>query len=71
MRYDRVELREYLASGSSVAAVFFGEGIARATSRPFRSEIMRLYTFDPASGKIVRVRNYYDTDAYVAAVRGR
>ncbi|MFL5617567.1 MAG: nuclear transport factor 2 family protein [Gemmatimonadaceae bacterium] len=70
MRYDRVELREYLASANSVAAVFVGEGIARATGRPFRSEILRLYTFDERSGKILRVRNYYDSAAYVAAVRG-
>lgn len=33
-----------------------------------RSEIVRLYTF--RNGKIVRVRNYYDTDSYVRAVRG-
>jgi uncharacterized protein len=71
MRYDRVELREYLASANAVGAVFFGEGIARETGRPFRSDILRLYTFDERTGKIVRVRNYYDTDSYVAAVRGR
>jgi ketosteroid isomerase-like protein len=70
MRYDRVELREYLASANSVAAIFIGEGVARATGRPFRSEILRLYTFDEHTGKIVRVRNFYDTFAYVAAVRG-
>lgn len=69
MRYDRVELREYLVSANSVGAVFIGEGIARSTGRPFRSEILRLYTFDSATGKIIRVRNFYDTDAYVAAVR--
>jgi uncharacterized protein len=70
MRYDRVELREYLVSANSVAAVFLGEGVARATGRPFLSEILRLYTFDPGTGRIVRVRNFYDTAAYVAAVRG-
>jgi uncharacterized protein len=69
MRYDRVELQEYLVSANSVAAVFFGEGIARATGRPFRSEILRLYTFDSAGKKIIRVRNFYDTEAYIAAVR--
>jgi ketosteroid isomerase-like protein len=70
MRYDRVELREYMVSANEVGAVFFGEGMARATGRPFRSEILRLYTFDPAGGRIVRVRNFYDTHAYVAAVLG-
>lgn len=68
MRYDKVELREYLVSGNQVAAIFLGEGIARATSIPFRSEIVRIYTFE--AGKVVRVRNYYDTDAYVRAVLG-
>lgn len=71
MQYDRVELQQYLVSANSVAAVFLGEGIARATGRPFRSEILRLYTFDSAGAKIIRVRNFYDTGAYVAAVRGR
>ncbi|MDP9202239.1 MAG: hypothetical protein M3P26_09980 [Gemmatimonadota bacterium] len=71
MRYDRVELREYLASANNVAAIFIGEGVARATGHAFHSEILRLYSFDPVSGKIVRVRNYYDTSAYVSAVRGR
>ena len=70
MRYDRVELQEYLVSANSVAAVFLGEGVARATGRPFHSEILRLYTFDSAGEKIVRVRNFYDTGAYVSAVQG-
>jgi ketosteroid isomerase-like protein len=69
MRYDKVELKEYLVSANSVAAVFYGEGIARATGRPFRGEILRLYTFDAAGEKIIRVRNFYDTGVYVAAVR--
>jgi ketosteroid isomerase-like protein len=68
MRYDRVELRRYLVSGDDVAAIFLGAGVAKATGRPFESEIVRLYTF--REGKVVRVRNFYDTAAYVAAVRG-
>jgi ketosteroid isomerase-like protein len=69
MRYDRVELRRYIVSGDDVAAVFFGAGVARTTGRPFESEIVRLYTF--RDGRVVSVRNYYDTAAYVAAVRGQ
>lgn len=68
MRYDKVEIREYLVSGNQVAAIFFGEGVARGTGAAFSSEIVRLYTFQ--DGKVVRVRNYYDTDSYVRAVRG-
>ena len=65
-----IELQEELVSANSVAAAFLGEGIARVTRRPFRSEILRLYTFDSAGKKIVRVRNFYDTGAYLSAVRG-
>ena len=68
MRYDKVELREYLVSGNEVGVIFLGEGVARATGKPFRSEIVRLYTFE--DGKVVRVRNFYDTASYVRAVRG-
>ncbi|GAC1656205.1 MAG: hypothetical protein NVS4B3_21720 [Gemmatimonadaceae bacterium] len=68
MQYDRVELREYLVSGDQVGMIFLGEGVARATGKPFRSEIVRLYTFE--AGKVVRVRNFYDTESYVRAVRG-
>lgn len=68
MRYDKVELREYLVSGKHVVAIFLGEGVARATGKPFRSDIVRVYTFD--GGKVVQVRNYYDTGAYIRAVRG-
>lgn len=70
MRYDRVELLEYLVSANTVAAIFVGEGVARATGRHFHSEILRLYTFDTTGSRIVRVRNYYDTAAYVRAVMG-
>lgn len=69
MRYDTAAVREYLVSGDQVAAIFLGTGVARATGRRFRSDIVRLYTF--RDGKIVRVRNYYDTDSYVRAVQDR
>ena len=68
LRYDTIDLREYLVSGNQVAAIFLGEGIARATGKPFRSEIVRLYTFH--NEKVVRVRNYFDTGSYIRAVRG-
>src|SRR5688572_8247161 len=68
MKYDKVQLQRYIVSGDDVAAIFVGEGVARATGKPFRSEIVRLYTF--TNGKVVRVRNYYDTAAYVRAVQG-
>lgn len=66
MRYDKVEIREYIIDGDEIAAIFWGEGIALSTGKPFHSEILRLYTFK--DGKIVKVRNFYDTDSYVAAL---
>lgn len=66
MRYDKVEIKEYIVDGNQVAAIFWGEGIAISTGKPFKSEILRLYTFK--DGKIIRVRNFYDTSSYVSAV---
>lgn len=68
MRYSKVEIQQYLVSGNDVVVVFLGEGVARATGKPFRSEIVRVYSF--SRGQVVRVRNFYDTHAYVRAVRG-
>ncbi len=65
MRYDRTVVQKYFVDGDDVAAIFVGSGVARLTSRPFESEILRLYTLE--KGKIIRVRNYYDTAAYVRA----
>ena len=66
MQYDKVEIKEYIVDGDEVAAIFWGEGIALSTGKPFHSEILRLYTFK--DDKIIRVRNFYDTAAYVFAV---
>lgn len=66
MRYDKVEIKEYIIDGDEIAAIFWGEGIALSTGKPFHSEILRLYTFK--DGKIIKVRNYYDTNSYVAAL---
>lgn len=65
MRYDKVEIKEYIV-GNQVAAIFWGEGVAKSTDKAFKSEIMRLYTFK--NGKIIKVRNFYDTSAYVSAI---
>jgi len=67
MRYDRTVVQSYLADGDEVAAFFLGSGIARATGRPFEGQIMRLYTL--RDGRIIRVRNYYDTAAYARALQ--
>ena len=66
MRYDKVEIKEYVVDGDRVAAIFWAEGIAKGTGKPFKSEVLRLYTFK--GGKIIEVRNFYDTASYVSAV---
>ena len=66
MRYDKTEIKEYIVDGDQVGAIFWGEGVAKTTGKPFQSEILRLYTFK--EGKIIKVRNFYDTASYVSAV---
>jgi ketosteroid isomerase-like protein len=68
LRVDKVELTKYLVSGNDVGAVFTVEAYARATGRPFHTEVFRLYTLD--DGRIVRIRSSYDTAAVVEAVAG-
>ncbi len=68
MEYDRAEPFERYAQGDTVIELFHGEGRAKPTGRPFKSDIARIYTM--RNGKIVKVRNFYDTAAYVAALEG-
>jgi len=67
MEYERFEGEQYLSGGEEVAAIVQAAGHAKPTGRPFESAIVRVYTF--SGGRIVRVRNYYDTAAYVDALR--
>ena len=68
IRFDKVELTRYLVSGNDVAAVLTVEAYARATGRPFRTDVFRLYTLD--DGRIRRIHSAYDTAAVVEAVAG-
>jgi hypothetical protein len=56
MDYERFDLVE----------VVLGGGKAVATGKPFESEIVRIWTF--RGGRAVKVRSYYDTQAYAAAL---
>jgi ketosteroid isomerase-like protein len=56
MDYERFDLVE----------VVLGGGNAVATGKPFESEIVRIWTF--RGGRAVKVRSYYDTQAYAAAL---
>ena len=42
--------------------------VVEATGRPFESEVVRFWSF--RDGRVVRVRSYDDTAAYLAAYRG-
>lgn len=66
MRYDRFKLEDYVADGDDVVAIISAGGTARKTGRRFDSGVIRIYTLK--DGLIVRVRNYYDTQAYAQAM---
>ena len=68
MEYDQFEPFETVAQGDTVVVVYPAKGRARSTGRAFKSDIVRIYNFH--GGKLVRVRSYYDTAAYVAALHG-
>lgn len=66
MRYTAFAMREYVVGADQVAVTIDAGGTARATGRPFASAVVRLY--DVRDGRIVRVRSFYDTDAYARAM---
>lgn len=68
MACERFELLELYAVGETVVEVIAAAGKARATGTPFASEVVRIWTF--RNGKAVRVRSYYDTHVYAAALTG-
>jgi uncharacterized protein len=68
-RYDKVKIIEYIDGNDQIGVIFEGEGIARNTGRPFKSAILRLFTF--VNGKVIKVRNFFDTDAYTRALQAR
>lgn len=62
MKYQKFEAEELISGGNRVIAIVSAGGHAIRSRRPFESQIVREYTF--REGKIVRVRNFYDTAAY-------
>ena len=66
MDYDRFDALEFVAEDDQVVVVAEASGRARATGKPFETEIVRIFTL--RDGKITRVRSYYDTYVYVAAL---
>ena len=68
MDYERFELLELYADDETVVEVIAAAGKARTTGTPFASEVVRVWTFH--DGKAIRVRSYYDTHGYAAALLG-
>jgi ketosteroid isomerase-like protein len=68
MAYERFELLELYSDDETVVEVIAAAGKARATGAPFASEVVRVGTFH--NGKAIRVRSYYDTHGYAAALLG-
>jgi ketosteroid isomerase-like protein len=66
MEYERFELLELYADGDTVIEIIRAEGYARSTGNPFASDVVRAFTF--RGDKAVRVRSFYDTGAYLAAL---
>ena len=67
MDYDRFELLEVFADGDTVIELVLADGRAKASGRPFESEIVRVWSF--RGDEVVRVRSFYDTAAYERAFR--
>ena len=66
MDYQKFDAEELISDSDHVIAVVTASGHAIRTGRPFESHIVREYLF--RNGKIIRVRNFYDTAAYERAL---
>lgn len=68
LAYDRFEPYAYVAQGRTVVELIHAAGKARMTGRRYESDIVRIWEF--RGEKLVRVRSFYDTAAYVRAYTG-
>jgi len=66
LEYDLWEPRETFGIGDTAVEIIRAGGRVRASGRRYESEIVRVWTF--RGGKLARVRSFYDTAAYVAAM---
>lgn len=66
MKYEKFEAEELISDGDHIIAIVSASGHAVRSGRPFESQIVRIYEF--RNGKIVKVRNFYDTAAYERAL---
>lgn len=66
MNYQVFEPKEYIAQDEVVVSMIEAAGWAKTTAEAFKSDIVRIYDF--RNDKIVKIRNFYDTAAYVRAL---
>lgn len=66
MKYDRFAVLQELIAGDEVIQVIDASGTAVATGKRYGSQVVRIFTV--RGGRIVRVRTFYDTAAYAAAL---
>ena len=66
LQYESFELLELYADGDVVIEVVRAEGYARETGKRFASDVVRIFTF--RGDEVSRVRSFYDTGAYLAAL---
>jgi len=65
--YDLWEPRETFGSGETAVEIIHAGGRVRSNGARYESEIVRVWSF--RAGRLVRVRSFYDTAAYVDAVQ--
>ncbi len=68
-QYDKWEPVQWLVQGDTVVEIVKAGGRGRKTGRRYESEIVRVWTL--REGRVSRVRSYYDTAAYVAALHSQ
>ena len=68
VEYDQFKPLELIAQGDSVVELIHAAGHAKGTGGRFESDAARVWTI--RDGKVVRVRSFYDTYAYVSALHG-
>ena len=67
VKYDRFLILEELVAGDEVIHVIDAAGHALGTGRPYASQVVRIFTV--RGKRIVRGRSFYDTAAYLSALR--
>ena len=66
--FEQFEPREFIAQGDVVVVLGYSRGSVKSTGRAIEGDWSMV--FNLREGKVVRFRDYEDTNAFVAAYRG-